>query len=107
MQDKIDTNILILNCLRYADKSTGEARSLIQYVFYDKQYYSNENNYMGYPVLDQFYNKDVKCLLDSTPEIIGKPVKATLSARTKYKDPTQIRYYIEKISFGGKDIHLL
>lgn len=107
MQDKMDTNIILLNCLRYPDKVSGEPRSVLQYIFYDKQYYTNETNYMGYAVLSQFYNRDVKILLDVIPEIIGKPLKCTLVSRTKYKDPTQMRYYIEKINYGGKDIYLL
>lgn len=106
MQDKMETMIIPLNILRYQDKKTGLTKSVLGFIFYDKKYYTDEDRFIGYPNLTQFYNTDILTILKPY-DIIGKPVKATLCTRTKYKNPTQMRNYIERLNIGGKDILLL
>lgn len=106
MQDKMETTIIPLNILRWKDEKTGNITTTLGYIFYDKKYYSDKENFQGYPNLKQYYSGDIFTLLKPY-DIIGKPIKATLCTRTKYKDPTQMRNYIEKVNVNGKDILLL
>lgn len=92
----METTIMILSAMDY--EKGGKEHGVLNFIFAEKSYFQNTENYLGYNNCTQFYNHKIRNKIDDS--LIGKPLKAKLIQRSSYKDPLRTYNVIESVTDG-------
>lgn len=96
---ELESKIYLLNATRYADKKTGEAKMILNYIFLNPESIANYAKFKGAQVQTEFVNSDDA--FGSLDNYILRESTLKFSIEQNAKNPLKPR--VNLVSLVGKD----
>lgn len=102
---ELESKIFLLNVTRYADKKTGDAKMILNYIFLNQESIANYPKFKGAQIQTEFVNSDNS--FDKLQDYILRESTLKFNIEQNVKNPLKPRVnLVSLVSKDGKSVNL-